>query len=159
MAARGYRIGKIAEESGVTVKAIRYYEKIGLIPQALRDNSGSHTGGNRVYSAADLGRLRFIRHARLLGLSLAEIRRLLVVAGRSGCPSTQPEYQEMLRRHIDEIDERVDHLLGLRASLEGLLSLERNPVQPCSLNTCACMAPVRSTASSAGKPSANVNKR
>jgi len=156
MGARVYRIGKAAEASGVTVKAIHYYEKIGLIPKALRHNGGSHTGGNRVYGEADLGRLRFIRHARLLGLSLTEIRRLLIVADCKGCPSTQPEYQEVLRRHVHEIDERVRHLLGLRGAIVALLTSDRQADgETCSWNTCGCMGSAHPPASSAEKSSVN----
>lgn len=159
MDARSYKIGDAANSSGLTVKTIRYYEQIGLIPKARRRNSAARTGGNRVYGENDLGRLRFIVHARLLGLSLAEIRQLLAVADGKGCPSTQPEYQEILRRHLDEIDERVDHLLGLRATLESLLSPERKPIeQACSFHTCACMEPVQSPSSPAGRPSVNAGK-
>ena len=149
MDARGYRIGKTAEASGVTVKAIHYYEQIGLIPKARRRNSGAHTGGNRIYSESDVGRLRFIRHARLLGLNLAEIRDLLAVADGKGCPSTQPEYQEILRRHLHEIDERVCHLLGLRGAIEALLMSDRRADgETCSWNTCECMGPAHSMPSS-----------
>lgn len=57
MTSREYSIGDAAKASGLTVKTIRYYEAIGLIPKAARHNSGAHTGGNRVYSEADVGRL------------------------------------------------------------------------------------------------------
>ncbi len=114
-----------------------------MIPKAPRRNSGARTGGNRVYGESDLGRLRFIGHARLLGLSLAEIHQLLDVAEGKGCLSTQPEYQEILKRHLAETDERINHLLGLRAALEGLLSPDRKTMeQSCSMQTCACMEPV-----------------
>ena len=143
MAARGYKIGDVANSSGLTVKTIRYYEQIGLIPRAPRRNSGARTGGNRVYGESDLGRLRFIGHARLLGLGLAEIHQLLDLADGTGCPSTQPEYREILKRRLAETDDRINHLLGLRAALEGLLSPDRQTMeQPCSMRTCACMEPV-----------------
>ena len=159
MAARSYKIGDVANSSGLTVKTIRYYEQIGLIPKAPRRNSGARTGGNRVYGESDLGRLRFIGHARLLGLGLAEIRQLLDVADGKGCPSTQPEYQEILKRHLAETDDRINHLLGLRAALEGLLSPDRKTMeQPCSMQTCACMGPTHSPSSPAGKPSVNAGK-
>ena len=125
MDARSYKIGDVAKASGLTVKTIRYYEQIGLIRIAPRRNSEARTGGNRIYGESDLGRLRFIGHARLLGLGLAEIRQLLDVADGKGCPSTQPEYQEILKRHLAETDERINHLLGLRAALERLLSPAR----------------------------------
>jgi len=148
-----YRIGDVANASGLTVKTIRYYEQIGLIPKAPRRNGGARTGGNRVYGESDLGRLRFIGRARLLSLSLAEIRQLLDVADGKCCPSTQPEYQEILKRHLAETDERINHLLGLHAALEDLLSPERKTMeQPCSMQTCACMEPGHSHTSPARKP-------
>ena len=80
----GFTIGEAARASGLTAKTIRYYEQVGLIPKARRRNSGSapHTGGDRIYSEADIGRLSFVRHARLVDLSLADIRELLDDPGR-----------------------------------------------------------------------------
>ena len=52
-------IGEAARQSGVKVPTIRYYEGIGLLPTALRSD-----GNRRLYDAADLRRLAFIRHAR-----------------------------------------------------------------------------------------------
>ena len=94
----------------------------------------------RVYTEAGVGRLRFIHHARLFGLNLSDIRKLLALADGKGCPSEQPEYREILRRHLHEIDERVQHLLGLRAAIEDLVSpARRRKGQQCSWNTCGCM--------------------
>lgn len=135
-------IGEAAEASGLSIKTIRYYEQIGLIPKAARTNGGAHTDGHRVYTEADVGRLRFIHHARLFCLSLADIRELLAVAEGKGCPSRQPEYQTILRRHLDELDERVRHLLGLRTAIEGLMTAaRRSESQGCSWGTCGCMRP------------------
>ena len=145
MNVRGYKIGDAAAASGLTVKTIHYYEQIGLIPRAQRRNSGAHTGGNRVYGEADVGRLRFVYHARLLGLGLADIRELLALADGKGCPGGQPEYEQVLRRHVDGIDDRIRHLLGLRATIEVLLSPQRRPKgEACSWSTCECMGPAES---------------
>ncbi len=142
MARHQFSIGDAARASGLTVKTIRYYEEIGLIPKAPRHNGGAHTGGNRVYSEPVVGLLGFIRRARLLGLSLAEIRELLALADGRGCPSRQPEYQAILRQHVREIDERIRHLLGLRSAMEALMSPARRPNgQACSWETCGCMRP------------------
>lgn len=135
-----FSIGDAAGASGLTVKTIRYYEEIGLIPKAGRTNGGAHTGGNRVYTEAEVGRLSFIRHARLFGLHLSDIRELLALADGKGCPSEQPEYQQILRRHLHEIDERIRHHLGLRAAIEDLVSpARRRKGQKCSWSTCGCM--------------------
>jgi DNA-binding transcriptional MerR regulator len=135
-----FSIGDAAEACGLPVKTIRYYEEIGLIPKAGRTNGGVHTGGHRVYTEAEVGRLSFIRHARLFGLRLSDIRELLALADGKGCPSRQPEYGEILRRHLHDIDERVRHLRGLRAAIEDLVSPARQRKdQKCSWSTCGCM--------------------
>lgn len=133
-------IGEAARRSGLSVKTIRYYEEVGLIPKAARKNGGVHDGGWRLYSEAYVGRLRFIHHARLFGLSLADIRKLLVLADGKGCPSRQPEYREILQRHLRAIDERINHLLGLRTAIKALTSPARQTRgEKCSWETCGCM--------------------
>ena len=145
MDVRGYKIGDAAEASGLTVKTIHYYEQIGLIPRAQRRNSGAHTGGNRVYGEADVGRLRFIYHARLLGLGLPDIRTLLALAVGKGCPGGQPEHEQVLQWHLDDIYDRIRHLLGLRGTIEVLLSPQRRPKgKACSWSTCECMGAAES---------------
>lgn len=67
------QIGELAGELGLNTRTIRYYEGIGLLPEPER------TGGNyRAYGREDLERLRFIRAAQRLGLTLDEIREVLV---------------------------------------------------------------------------------
>ena len=154
MGGRNFAIGEAAEASGLPIKTIRYYEEIGLIPRAMRTNGDVLGGGHRIYSDADVGRLRFVHHARLFGLSLADIRELLALAEGKGCPSRQPEYRKILGRHLDEIDERVRHLLGLRAAIEGVMSPARHEnAGECSWGTCACMRPTEPASSSAVTPS------
>ena len=102
-------IGDAAAASGLSTKTIRYYEDVELIPKARRSNTEARTGGDRVYDDADIGRLRFIRHARMLGLGLDSIRDLLKLA-EHGCPGRQPEYHQTLERHLSAIEERIQHL-------------------------------------------------
>lgn len=135
-----YPIGEAAKAAGLPVKTIRYYEEIGLVPKAARTNGGIHAAGRRLYSDADIGRLSFIRHARLFGLSLADIRKLLALAESKGCPSKQPEYRETLRSHLRAIDERINHLLGLRTAIQALMAPARQAGgDKCSWEKCACM--------------------
>ncbi len=69
------KIGELARSSGVNSETIRYYEKIGLLPRALRTDSNY-----RDYGPHDVERLAFIRHARGLGFELADIRSLIDLA-------------------------------------------------------------------------------
>ena len=135
-------IGEAAQASGLTVRTIRYYEKIGLIPKAQRRNrmGAPVTGGDRVYDEGDVGKLRFIRHARLVDLSLAEIRELLNIADKAGCPSEHPAYNDVLNRHLRKIDESINHLLGLRTVVQNLVNRTRLiGNETCSWSTCSCM--------------------
>lgn len=139
-------IGRAASASGVPVKTIRYYEEIGLIPRARRSNGAARTGGNRIYDAESVGRLRFIRNARMLGMSLGDIRKLLRIAETKGCPSQHSEYRAMLLRHLESVEERLDQLSSLRATLRHLLARSgdtmRSPMRDnCVWTTCACMTP------------------
>lgn len=126
MTARALSIGDAAKASGLTVKTIRYYEEIGLIPRAPRSNHTARTGGNRTYTPEDIERLRFVRNARVLGLGLEDVRDLLAAAG-AGCPGRQPVYRERLQRHLRAIDERIEHLLALKAAVQTLV--RRTPRQ------------------------------
>jgi MerR family copper efflux transcriptional regulator len=65
------RIGALAEQTGCSVPTIRYYEQIGLIPAARR-----RSGGHRVYDAAAVQQLGFIRRCRDFGFALEQIRAL-----------------------------------------------------------------------------------
>lgn len=135
-----YSIGAAAKAADLPVKTIRYYEEINLVPKAARTNGGIHAAGRRLYSDADIGRLSFIRHARLFGLSLADIRKLLALADSKGCPSKQPEYRETLSRHLRAIDERINHLLRLRTAVKALMAPARQASgDKCSWEKCACM--------------------
>lgn len=122
MSQPSFSISQAAAACGVTAKNIRYYEQIGLIPKAARHNDAARTGGNRLFREDDLGRLRFIRNSRLLGLGLGDIAELLALSERKGCPGAQPRYRGRLANHLATINERIEQLLGLRATLEGLLA-------------------------------------
>ena len=67
-----HNIGAAAQLTGVSAKMIRHYETVGLIPPAART-----AAGYRLYGAADLHRLRFVRRARSLGFSMDDITALL----------------------------------------------------------------------------------
>lgn len=138
MMEQGYSIGEAAQVSGISIKAIRYYEEIGLIPRMRRRANGGRGAGHRTFTATDIGRLRFIHHARSLGLGLAEVRELVTIAEEQGCPGSRPEYRVILSRHLETINERIEHLRDLRDTLKGLMETERTD-RGCRWETCECM--------------------
>jgi MerR family transcriptional regulator, copper efflux regulator len=66
------RIGQLAEQAGISTKAIRYYEQIGILGPPERTATGY-----RSYDEAALGRLGFVRAAQAVGLTLGEIRHVI----------------------------------------------------------------------------------
>ena len=73
-------IGRLAAAAGVNLETVRYYERIKLMPPPARTASG-----HRVYEAAHIQRLAFIRRARELGFSIEEVRALLALAEPNSC--------------------------------------------------------------------------
>lgn len=108
-------IGEAARQSGVKVPTIRYYEGIGLLPTALRSD-----GNRRLYDAADLRRLAFIRHARELGFEVKAIRTLLLLQDRpqQSCAAAD----EIARARLADVEQRITSLSALRIELEHMVS-------------------------------------
>ncbi|MBD8594935.1 Cu(I)-responsive transcriptional regulator [Pseudomonas sp. CFBP 8758] len=107
-------IGQAARESGLSAKMIRYYESIGLLAPAVRTDSGY-----RLYQAADVHTLGFIKRSRDLGFSLEEVARLLTLWQDRKRASA--DVKQLARRHIDELDRRIGELSSLRNTLEHLV--------------------------------------
>ncbi len=76
------RIGELARRSGLTTKALRFYEQAGVLPEPERQPSGY-----RDYDESALARLRFVRAAQAAGLTLAEIRQVFDVREQTGRPA------------------------------------------------------------------------
>lgn len=106
-------IGEAAKASGVSVKMIRHYEAIGLLPAAMRTESGY-----RVYRSEDLHALRFIRNARDLGFPLAEIEELLSLWRDRARASA--EVKRLALAHVAAIDEKVKALQAMGDTLRDL---------------------------------------
>lgn len=112
-AAQGYRIGEAAALSGVSATNIRYYEKEELIaPQARGDNS------YRLYTDADVHRLRFIRLCRAMDMSLDEVRTLLGLDLRSKADCAAACVA--LDAHLGHVRERLRELRSLEKDLIAL---------------------------------------
>lgn len=105
------RIGEVAQQAGLTVEALRYYERMGLLPHPPRSNAGL-----RRYRPDVLDRVRFIKQAQTLGLSLKEIQQLTGNTHRRSHGACQ-RVHDVLARHIADIDKRVAELRELRDTL------------------------------------------
>lgn len=90
-------IGEASTASKVSAKMIRYYEEIGLIPPANRTDAGY-----RAYTQSDVHRLHFIRRARDLGFSVAEIRDLLGLWNNKSRQSS--DVKRLAQEHIEDLE-------------------------------------------------------
>ena len=105
-----FTIGVLARSAQVSVETVRYYERRGLLEQPERGS------GYRHYSDDDLRRLQFVRRAKDLGFTLAEIRDLL---GAAGSQSTD-EVLSAVRAKLQRVDDDVRRLEQLRCRLSRL---------------------------------------
>lgn len=116
---RSLHIGEVARETGLSVDAIRLYEREGLLGKPLRSQ-----GGYRIFDETGIGELKFIRRAQGLGFSLQEIRELLIL-GRSDvhrCSHTR----ELIRQKAALVEAKIGELVRLRDELKkGLQKCDR----------------------------------
>ena len=99
-----FQIGELASRSGVTPDTLRYYERIGLLPRAQRSS-----GGFRLYGQEAVDRLRFIKQAQTLGLTLQEIRQLVTYRSSGGRKRCR-QVRDMLRSKLTELQARMAEL-------------------------------------------------
>ena len=97
----------MAKQAGMTVEAVRFYERTGLLPKPQRTDAGY-----RLYADADVRRLQFIRQAKHLGFSLQEIVRILRLRERGHCPCH--EVIETLEHHLRETEDQLQRLQDFR---------------------------------------------
>ncbi len=116
-------IGQAAKASGVSAKMIRYYEQTGLIPAADRKDSGY-----RDYSATDVHMLRFIRRARDLGFSVAEIGDLLNLWRDETRQSA--EVKRLAQGHIDALERKIADMQDMAHTLTMLVNACQGDQRP-----------------------------
>jgi DNA-binding transcriptional MerR regulator len=120
-ASRNFRIGEIAERTGVSVETLRYYEKRRLLKAAARTE-----GGYRVYSHAVVHQVKFIKQAQSLGLTLDDIQQLAAGRMRTRHAPSCRNVRDLLTRRIEDIDARIKELREFRQTLhEHLAACDR----------------------------------
>jgi MerR family transcriptional regulator, mercuric resistance operon regulatory protein len=112
---RGLTIGRLAEQTGVNLETVRYYERIGLMPEP-----GRTEGRHRNYGPEHSRRLSFIRRSRELGFSIGEIRALLALAspGDVSCAKVK----EIAEGHLADVRAKLADLGKLEAILAGAVA-------------------------------------
>ncbi|MES9935200.1 MAG: heavy metal-responsive transcriptional regulator [Sedimenticola sp.] len=113
-----YTIGRLREQTGLSVDTLRYYEKIGLVRDVPRIN------GQRRYTQHHLEQLLFIRRAQAMDFSLAEIAQLLKL--RLDPVSSRNEARELAEEKLNQISQRIEALTALQHELGELVSECRN---------------------------------
>ena len=113
------RVNQLAKETGVDAHTIRYYSRLGLL-QPERDPRNRY----REYATADIGRLRFIRRAKILGFTLDEIGRILQEADDGRAPS--PEVRTILQARVQSGRASLVELQELQRRMESTLESWRS---------------------------------
>jgi len=120
---RPLTITALAKASSVHLETVRYYERIGLMPEPERA-----ANGYRSYGPPHVQRLSFIRRAREIGFSIREIRELLALAepGRTSCA----EVQALTAAHLDGVRAKIADLRKLESILASALEACQPEAKP-----------------------------
>ena len=138
----GLTIGELAGELQLNPKTIRYYEDVGLLPAPRRSEAGY-----RLYSRYEIERLRLIKRAKILGLSLAEIRELVAYAIDGRCDVMEDRLFSLVTTKLEEVDQKIEELVTFKDNLRQYhvdlskrLASGKNKVRgPADTASCRCL--------------------
>lgn len=126
-----FTIGQVSHKTGVSDKTIRYYESIGLLPRTRRAENAY-----RLFDESDVERLQFIRRARSLDFTLADIAEILAFKDRNEPPCRH--VMNLMREQMDEISARIRDLERLRDELETLHEAGQLLPEDVQMRACVC---------------------
>jgi len=125
MAEEALSIGEVADRAGISVSAIRFYERRGLLPEPER------VGGQRRYTASALKRLAIIASAKGAGFSLGEIGTLLASVD-AGAPAHE-QLRALATRRLPEVDAQIERARAMRSWLTAASSCRCRTLDACAL--------------------------
>ena len=119
-------VGRAAEQAGLPVKTVHYYEEIGLVVPPRRAN------GYRDYGETDVRKLQFLQRSRSLGFSIEDCRALLALYEDRGRASA--DVKAIARAHLERIEQKIAELESLHGALGHLVeSCEGNARPDCPI--------------------------
>lgn len=124
-------IGELSQQTGVSREAIRYYERIELLPAPQRTSNGY-----RQYQDEDVERLQFIRRSRALDFAIEEIREILAFRERQEPPCQY--VMNVMEQRVAEIETRIQDLVKLRDEIQTLHQVGRQLPEDVQMKTCVC---------------------
>ena len=141
--ATGLKIKDVAAATGFTTATLRYYEQIGLLPEASRTPSGYRT-----YDQSTIGRLAFIARAKQLGCTLEEITGLTTAWEGGKCGPVQDQLRELVATKIRAAQNQLGELAAFTGDLQqAAAALERHRPDGSCDSECGCVSDVDDTPS------------
>ncbi|BCB75069.1 MerR family transcriptional regulator [Phytohabitans flavus] len=124
----GLRTGEVAEQAGVNIQTLRYYERRGLLAAPART-----IGGHRVYPADTVALLGVIKTAQRLGFTLDEVAELLETSRRR---HPTPDLRQRATDKLAEIDAKIADLTAMRAALADVVAARCDSLTNCTCADC-----------------------
>ncbi len=132
-------VAEVGRRTGLSRKALRHYEALGLVEPASRTDAGY-----RLYDGEALRRIELVNRAKVLGLSLQEAKEFLHVA-EGCCGDHHPELAALVEGKLAETERRMAELQSLRGTLENVLErlASNEGVHRCEEALCTCRSPLQ----------------
>ena len=131
---RPLTVGQLAHATGVPAKTIRYYEQVGVLPVPRRSATGY-----RHYSRHDVHRLLFIRRARALGLSLANLKMLTAELDSGECLTMRPRLHELVTEQLRTVQQQIAEFQVLERQLAQVLQRLQTAAPAHHADGCRCL--------------------
>lgn len=131
---RPLTVGQLARATGVPAKTIRYYEQVGVLPTPRRSGAGY-----RQYSRHDVHRLLFMRRARALGLSLANLKVLMAELDSGECLTMRPRLHALVAEQLRTVQRQIAEFQLLERQLTQVLQRLQTAAPGHHADGCRCL--------------------